>query len=178
MIKYVSTANFIQICCKKDNLRYNAFCRTVGINKQTINQYWNDIEKIFDLVKKIDISYHKFDRHKMKKKTVFGQIFHTFVASDLRAMIILSITGQQTQSNIVLRHLIENLIYSLWADLISKFTIINDYLLYPDEWKPYKTIQKILWKPDEKNYQLCCMNHFIIRTLSISLHPDSKHVIQ
>jgi IS30 family transposase len=26
--------------------------------------------------------------------------------------------------------------------------------------------------------KLCCINHFIISTLSISLHPGSKHVIQ
>jgi hypothetical protein len=67
-------------------------------------------------------------------------------------MTILSLTGQQNQSNIILRHLIENLIYSLWADLISRFSKVTDYLLYPEEWKQYWKTQKILWKPDEKKY--------------------------
>ena len=31
---------------------------------------------------------------------------------------------------------------------------------------------------NNSNSSTRCMNHFIIRTLSISLHPDSKHVIQ
>jgi hypothetical protein len=67
-------------------------------------------------------------------------------------MIILSVTGQQNQSNLVLRHLIENMIYSIWADLISKFSMVTEYLLYPEEWKPYRSLQKIIWKPDERNY--------------------------
>ena len=153
MINYVSTKKFIQICTKEENRRYNAFCKSVCLDKQITDHYRNDIEKILNFVKEIDIAYHKFDKYNVKKnRTVFGQIFHTFVASDLRAMIILSITEQQIQSNIILRHLIENLIYSLWADLISRFTLITEFLLYPEEWKPYRAIQKIVWNPDEKNY--------------------------
>jgi hypothetical protein len=67
-------------------------------------------------------------------------------------MVILSVTGQQNQSNMVLRHPIENMIYSFWADLISKFSYVTEYLLYPEEWRPYRSLQKIVWKPDEKNY--------------------------
>lgn len=74
------------------------------------------------------------------------------MASDLRAMIILSVTHQENQSNIILRHLIENIVYSFWADLISKFSVVTEYLLYPEEWRPYRTSQKIVWKPNEKNY--------------------------
>jgi hypothetical protein len=30
--------------------------------------------------------------------------------------------------------------------------MVTEYLLYPEEWKPYRSLQKIIWKPDERNY--------------------------
>jgi hypothetical protein len=154
MVKYTTTLNFIRICSKKDNARYNAFSKSIDLDKQVIFQYRNDVEKILDFVKKIDTLSHKFDEYDRRNETFLAQIFHTFIVSDLRAMTILLVNGQQNQSNMILRHLIENLIYSLWADLISRFSKITDYLilLQPEEWKRYKNTQKILWNPDEKNY--------------------------
>lgn len=152
VIKYISTRNFIKICHEPHTKRLEAFRKSVGLEPGFLQLYLQEIEKILKFVSEIDTSYHNFDQNKITRKTFFGQIFHAFIVSDLRAMIILSITGQQNQVNIILRHLIENLIYSLWADFTSKFSIITEYFLYPEEWKPFRTQQKILWDQDERNY--------------------------
>jgi hypothetical protein len=154
MVKYMTTAKFIRLCGQKDNIqRYNAFCKHISIEKHLLDQNSIQIEKILDFVKEIDTSYHKLEKKdKSIEKTFFGLIFHSYIASDLRAMIILSIMGQENQSNIILRHLIGNVVYSFWADLISKFSPITEYLLHPEEWRPYRPSQRIVWKPSEKNY--------------------------
>lgn len=152
MVKYRTTAAFIRICAKGDNLRYNALCKNIRIDKKLISQNWDDIKRILDFVGDTDKLLHRSDKYGKRDTTFFGTIFNSFIVNDLRTIIILSITGQHNQSNMVIRHLIENLVYSLWADLISKFTFVTEYLLYPEEWRPYRKTHKIIWNPDDKNY--------------------------
>jgi hypothetical protein len=85
-----------------------------------------------DFIKEIDIQIH--DNEGDEPFTALGQTFHSNLSSDLRALIILAITKQNFQMNIILRHFIEFFIVSLWIEIGSRFTGGFNYYLYSEKW--------------------------------------------
>jgi hypothetical protein len=134
---------FIHICNKTDQERQEALKNGLGFEKANIQRHWNDIEKVLNFVREIDESNYKFDKGRIK---FFSVVFHDYISSDLRSLLILFLTGQNYQLNIVLRHFIETFIYSLWADIVSNFKGTLDYYLFSRQWKPFRTKQEISWE--------------------------------
>ena len=96
-----------------------------------------------DFIKEIDNRIHDYEGD--EPFTALGQTFHSNLSSDLRAMIILAITKQNLQMNIILRHFIEFFIVSLWIEIGSRFTGGFSYYLYSEKWKEYRREHKLNW---------------------------------
>jgi hypothetical protein len=96
-----------------------------------------------DFIKEIDNRIH--DNEGDEPFTALGQTFHSNLSSDLRALIILAITKQNFQMNIILRHFIEFFIVSMWIEIGSRYTGGFDYYLYSEKWKEYRRDQKFNW---------------------------------
>jgi hypothetical protein len=139
---------FIHLCNEDGIQRFDAFKNSIGFSQQSVKKYWTDIEKILDFIKEMDRMCHKYDNYLASRTTFFGEIFHEYIYNDLRALVILYLSQQKYQLNIVLRHFIEIFIYSLWADLISNFRGTLDYYLFSDEWKAHRSDHKMSWKID------------------------------
>ena len=71
-----------------------------------MNLHLTPIRKIMSFIQKLDERIHKYERT-LQPTTVLGASFHHSLSSDLRALIILAITKQNFQMNIILRHIIE-----------------------------------------------------------------------
>ena len=59
------------------------------------------------------------------------------MTSDISAMVILFLSNQKIQMNIILRHFIEDLLYCSFANLISNFSAVF-HVLYISNWKSYR----------------------------------------
>lgn len=149
------TIDFIHLCdVPKGKERLNALAENTGFNVELIEPYEKDIEKILDFIQTVDKNYHEMAEKKsfFEDNSFFAGTFHGHIASDLRSIILLSLSKQEYQANIILRHFIETFIWSLWADITSRFQGSFNYFLETKEWKPYKSKQQVTW--DMVKYQL------------------------
>ena len=64
-----------------------------------------------------------------------GAMIHGYLADDLRALMILLSYGLRHQTNLVLRRIIEYILYSVFIDLINRFGDFFQIFWYPKEWK-------------------------------------------
>lgn len=136
------TVDFIHLCRLdrgKDTLE--GLANNLNLDIEIIEQYGDEIEKIMDFMLIVDDITHEKDENEFLADT-----FHAHIASDLRSIIILSVLNQRYQANIILRHFIETFLVSIWADLTSGFRDSFHYFLDTEEWKPYRSIQKVTWK--------------------------------
>jgi hypothetical protein len=151
MTRSSTTIDFIHICNQKGTKRFDTFKDEIGFEAKIFRPYWKKIESIMDFIQDMDEMCHKYVGKRISSKTFFGSIFHYYISSDLRSLIILSTTRQNYQLNIVLRHFIELFVYSFWADIISNFKGTFDYFAIPEEWKPYREQQRIIWDRDKNH---------------------------
>jgi hypothetical protein len=105
-----------------------------------------NIHEIMEYIKKIDVRCHKNEGS--RPYTALRKTFHFILSSDLRTLIILAVTQQNFQLNIVLRHFIEVFIVSIWIEIGSQFTGGFEYYLDSKKWKPYWKQRKhrITWQ--------------------------------
>jgi hypothetical protein len=130
-----STIDFIHICQKERRQRLRLLAEKLHFEETALNPYKQNIIEIMDFIKKMDDRIHNNEGN--NPFTALGQTFHFSTSSNLRALIILAITQQYFQMNIILRHFIEFFIVSLWIEIGSQFTWGFDYYLESDKWKPY-----------------------------------------
>jgi hypothetical protein len=97
-----------------------------------------------DFIKEIDVRCHNSEGD--PPKTALGETFHYSLSSDLRALIILAVTQQYFQMNIILRHFLEFFIVSLWIEIGSRFTGGFAYFLESEKWKTHRPKLKKNWK--------------------------------
>jgi hypothetical protein len=164
---------FIHISNKYGKDRFDSFKAGIGVEEDNaIRRYWKEIEKILDFIRELDSLCHKYN---ISKLTFFGHVFHEYIQSDLLSLIILFLTGQKYQLNIVLRHFIEIFMYSLFADLISNFKGTFDYFLYSEEWKPFRDKQRISWEFN-KNFPNRSVKQRLerIRLINLSRSKEKK----
>jgi hypothetical protein len=148
MVKYPTTIDFIHLCdVPKGKERLKALAEATGFNVEIIEPYEKDIDKILDFIQKVDKKYHEMAEEKsfFEENSFFGETLHAHLSSDLRSIIILSISKQDYQANIILRHFIETFIISIWADITSRFQGSFNYFLDTKEWKPYRSHQQVTW---------------------------------
>lgn len=149
MHKYPTTVNFIHICRdEKEQVRLNVLAKNIGFQLKTLRPYRKDILRICDFVKEIDEKLHSLVADDTENEIFLGQTLHGHIASDLRSLIILGLSGQNYQLNIVLRHFIEVFVMTLWADIGSGFRGSYNYFLETEEWKPYRSRQRLTWDLD------------------------------
>jgi hypothetical protein len=130
-----STIDFIHICQKERRQRLSLLAEKLHFQETALGPYKQDITEIMDFIKKIDDRIHNNEEN--NPVTALGQTFHFSSSSDLRALIILAVTRQNFQMNIILRHFIEFFIVSLWIEIGSQFTGGFNYYLESDKWKQY-----------------------------------------
>lgn len=138
-----TTIDFIHVC--RDEVgeeRFSKFSKYVGFDPKALKPYRSSIEKIMDFIAETDNNCHNFDP---KWKTRLSAIFHHFVSSDFRSMIILATTKQNYQLNILVRHFIEAFVVAFWSDMVSKYTDTLDYLLATSRWKETRRLQRLTW---------------------------------
>jgi hypothetical protein len=141
--RFQSTYNFIHICREHKTRRLKSLAKNLHFDHAKLQPFEQDITKIMDFIKEIDVRIHKNEGD--PPSTALGQTFHTNLSSDLRALIILAITKQNFQMNIVLRHFIEFFIVSLWIEIGSRFTAGFYYYLFSEKWKKYRKDHKFTW---------------------------------
>lgn len=149
------TVDFIHLCRDHKNERLALLANNLGLPMEAVKLHQKELKLIMEFVKKIDERHHKSEelikRIRTDETTTFlGTTLHGHLASDLRSIILLSISNQEYQANVILRHFIETFLMSIWADLLSGFRDIFDYFLITEEWKPYRSIQRMTWE-FEKN---------------------------
>jgi len=110
--------NFINIAHKEGKERREAFLDYLSITAWKCNSHWKDITKILDFVRDLDT---KIDPYPADSVFML-ESFHNTLASDLFTMVLLFLTNQKIQMNIILRHFIETAFYCLFADYISNFS--------------------------------------------------------
>ena len=145
--RFQSTYDFIHICRERKPQRLRKLAMKIRFDYARLKPFEEDIIKIMDFIKEIDIRLHKEEVE--DPFTALGQIFHYNISSDLRALIILAITKQYFQMNIILRHFIEFFIVSLWIEIGSRFTGGFDYYLESERWKKYRTEHRLTWRQIE-----------------------------
>jgi hypothetical protein len=141
--RFQSTINFIHICYERKPQRQKTLAKKLHFEHARLQPFEQDITKIMDFIKEIDIQIH--DNEGDEPFTALGQTFHSNLSSDLCALIILAITKQNFQMNIILRHFIEFFIVSLWIEIGSRFTGGFNYYLYSEKWKKYRRDHKFNW---------------------------------
>lgn len=152
---YPPTSHFIQKCRDYQGItRLKHISRNLKVPLKVLYSHEKEITVILQFIKNIDNKYHDLVGWENYENDIFFDVtLHNHIASDIRSLLILILNNQNYQANIVLRHLIECIIITLWADLISRFTGAFNYLLDDTkEWKPYRTTQRITWdNSDVKN---------------------------
>jgi len=150
--EFLTTIEFIETCSNfEPDERLNIIAGDIGIASGTLRSRRVDIEKILNFVSRIDEKYHEITGNVVRQKNIFfDTTLHDSISSDIRSLIILGMTNQNFQINIVLRHLIETFVMTLWADLITNFQGSLNYFLKPKEWKEYRQKQKLFWDYNEK----------------------------
>lgn len=133
--------NFITIAHERDNSRKNSFYEYLIITRQRYNKSWKEIEKILEFVSDLD----KIDKYANDKMDFIFDAHHNTLSSDIFSIILLFLTNQKIQMNIILRHFIETITYCLFADIISNFKG-SFFPLFYSEWKPYRQQYKLSWK--------------------------------
>lgn len=111
MRRFGSTFQFIHICREGREQRIKTLAKKLHIEEMSLDANKENIHQIMDFIKKIDKRCHDLEGD--PPYTALGQTFHYSLSSDLRTLIILAITEQYFQMNIVLRHFIEFFIVSL-----------------------------------------------------------------
>jgi len=90
-----TTVDFIHLCdVPKGEERLKALAEDTGFNVEKIEPYEKDIEKILDFIQKFDNKYHVMAEEIsfFEKNSFFGETLHAHIASDLRSIILLSIS--------------------------------------------------------------------------------------
>lgn len=142
-VEKYSTIDFIHLCrLAKGKERLRALAKDIGFKEELIEPYEEDIDIILDFILKIDKKCHELHGEEF----FFGLTLHAHIASDLRSILLLSISKQEYQANIILRHFIEIFIVSIWADITSRFQDSFDYFFDNEQWKPYRSIQRVTWE--------------------------------
>ena len=152
MTKYTTTYDFIEIARDySGNDRLKEISLNIGFPLSFLKVHQNRLNKVLDSVKWIDEQYHNTVPEKKGDQIFLSYTLHQQISSDFRSIIILCLTKQNYQANIVMRHLIETLIRTIWADLITDFKGTLTYLQDSKKWKPYRGTQKISWKLDKRH---------------------------
>lgn len=151
MSRYRTTVDFIHLCRDLDGqARLEALANNIRFQTKDLNKSRKNIESIMEFVKQVDSDYHKFEVKSDVDRIFLGETLHSHIASDLRSSIILALTDHSYQLNIIMRHFIESFVMTLWADIASNFRGTFNYFLEPEEWKPYRSPQRMTWNFDRR----------------------------
>jgi len=151
MSRYRTTVDFIHLSRAYDKkAMFEALAKNIRFQVEILNPHRKNIESIMEFVKQVDSNYHKLKRKGDADSIFLGTTLHSHIASDLRSMIVLALTDHSYQLNIIMRHFIESFIMSLWADIASNFRGSFNYFLDPEEWKPYRSRQRVTWDFDRR----------------------------
>lgn len=141
--------NFITISHERNDSRINKFYEYLKITEQQYSKSRKEIEKILDFVSDLD----KIDKYSNEKMDFLFDAHHNTLSSDIFSIILLYLSNQKIQMNIILRHFIETIIYCLFSDLISNFEG-TFFPLYYSIWKPYRQQYRLSWKDNKNRYGL------------------------
>ncbi len=141
--------NFINISHERDNYRLNIFYEYLGITKRKYFNSKEDLEKILDFVSNLD----KIDRYSNWNTDFLFDAHHNTLSSDIFSIVLLFLSNQKIQMNIILRHFIETITYCLFADIISNFEG-SFFPLYYTSWKPYRQQYRLSWKDNKIRHGL------------------------
>ena len=145
MVKYITTSKFNILCKNFDgDERLNKLAKNLAIPYVSLSPHKEKINKILDFVKDIDTKCHEFIEEDDKVGVFFAHTIHSHIPSDIRSMMILAITEQHYQLNIILRHFVESFVVTLWGDVIPQFRDSLDYIL-GKRWKEFRNMQRMTW---------------------------------
>ena len=146
-MSYITTVKFNRICKDYEGEeRIQKLAQNLRLDYDVIKKERDSIDKILDFVSDIDQKCHEYIHEEDDKGIFFATTMHSHIPSDMRSIILLELTGHSFQLNIILRHLIENFIVTLWGDIFSQFRNTFDYLLWDAKWKSYRKIQRVTWE--------------------------------
>ena len=156
MTKYPPTSMFIHYARDyRGDRRLRHVSKNLNVSLRFLKKHESEIKPILEFVKDIDNKYHNLleDTENADIMPFLDTTLHNHISSDVRSCIILGISNQNYQINMILRHLIECVIITVWADFMCCFKGTFSYLLEDTrEWnKPYKDTQKIVWSSDVEN---------------------------
>ena len=101
----------------------------------------SQIRRILDFVSEFDIKIDKFH----DTLNFMFDSHHNTLSSDLYSIVMLFLSNQKIQMNIISRHFIETILYCLFADMLSNF-YGTFYPLFYNNRKPFRIPYRIDWK--------------------------------
>jgi len=128
---------------------------------------------ILDHLNWIDTKLHSYKNYfsRSVKESLFEEVFHETIFSDLYSIFTLYISGHLPQACIILRHLIETFVISLIADIVTNFSGTFSSLL-SKPWKKDRKKYLISWKNrDKKNRDL----EFRLERIKVLNRLERKH---
>src|SRR3990172_5672127 len=150
MTKYKTTVDFIHVCSDFDGRRLEELANNLGLTVDSLEPHGPHVVEIAQFVRNLDEQYHNFEPKAKEPETFLGATLHSHIASDLRAAIVLILSRHNYQANIILRHLLESFVMTLWGDVGSNFKGSFAYLLETKECKPYRSEQRVTWGFDKR----------------------------
>jgi hypothetical protein len=141
-----TTTQFLHISKEGgDTKRLKQLARKTGIPFARFEYRRKEVIRVLDFARDLDTKYHDYVDED-DSEVFLGLTLHTHIASDLRSLIILAIEEQNFQANIILRHLIDSFVFTLWADLTCRFRGTFNYFIDSKEWKDFRSEQRVTWK--------------------------------
>jgi len=152
--------DFIHFCNREPDERLDLLPEILSINRMEIpnESIKLEINYILDFLAWWDKEYHSlkdiYPEKKDEEISFFGLILHFYLSSDIKTILLLLLTKQHHQANVILRRVIEYTIYSICLDILSRYGTakFNIFEIYWDseEWKILLRNQRISEK-DMKN---------------------------
>ena len=128
---------FLDYCKLNDN-RIEMIKKNLNINDLNVN---DKVDYVLDFIAWWDYEYCEFIRElNGSPETIhFGLIFRSYIVSHIRAILTLIFTKNYYHANIILRRLIEDSIYLVLFDILSRFGVhqinIFERFFLDSEWK-------------------------------------------
>ena len=143
---------FIEFCKREPDERLGLLPEILLIQRLEIpKENINKLNYILDFLGWWAEDYHSLKTVYPDKKdeeiSFFGLILHYYLSDDLKTILLLLLTNQHHQANVILRRVIEYVIYSICLDILSRFGTAkyNTFEMYWDakEWKKLLRNQRI-----------------------------------